>query len=156
LRISIVNQQTEHKWEKGWETLIRKAINNIGKLCKLSPPLEVNVVVVDSQYIQELNYIYRGLDRPTDVLSFSITETAEEEPLYETPEQDHMMGDIIICLDIAVKQAAEYEHSVERELVFLTVHGMLHLLGYDHEEEGERLLMRSLEDKIMQGLGLER
>jgi probable rRNA maturation factor len=96
------------------------------------------------------------MDKPTDVLSFAITETRDDEPFYESPGDDHMLGDILICLDVAVNQAVDLGHSVERELVFLTVHGMLHLLGYDHEEEGERQLMRSLEDKIMEDLGLPR
>ncbi|MGE5403918.1 MAG: rRNA maturation RNase YbeY [Candidatus Saccharibacteria bacterium] len=156
MRISVVNQQTDHKWNKSWDSLIRKAVNYIGKLRKLPAPTEVNLIIVDKAYIQELNYIYRRIDNPTDVLSFSMNEIRDEEPHYEAPEEDHMMGDIVICLDIALSQAEEYGHSVERELVFLTVHGMLHLLGYDHEEEGERALMRSLEDKIMDGLGLAR
>ncbi|MGE5371654.1 MAG: rRNA maturation RNase YbeY [Solirubrobacterales bacterium] len=156
MRISIVNQQTTHKWDKAWETLIRKSLNHVGKLRKLPPGMEVNVVLVDGHYIQELNYIYRGVDRPTDVLSFAITETGEAEPDYEMPEPDKMLGDIVICLDIAQNQAADYGHSIERELAFLSVHGMLHLLGYDHEEEGERQLMRSLEDKIMEEIGLSR
>lgn len=135
---------------------MRKAVNQVGKMRKLPDESEVNVVVVDSQYIQELNYVYRGMDRPTDVLSFSMTEINDEEPSYESPEQDHMLGDIVICLELAIEQANEYNHSCERELAYLTVHGMLHLLGYDHEEEGEQTLMRSLEEKVMEALSLKR
>lgn len=156
MKISIVNQQTDHKWDKSWEALIRKALSHIGKLRKMPAQTEVNIVVVDKHYIRELNYVYRGMDKPTDVLSFAITETRDDEPFYESPGDDYMLGDILICLDVAVNQATDLGHSVERELVFLTVHGMLHLLGYDHEEEGERQLMRSLEDKIMEDLGLPR
>lgn len=156
MKISIVNQQTTNKWDKGWESLIRKTVNHIGKMRKLATATEVNVVMVDSQYIRELNFIYRGIDQSTDVLSFAMRETADAEPDYEVMEPDNMLGDIVICLDIAQAQAEEYGHPLDRELAYLTVHGMLHLLGYDHEEEGERQLMRALEEKILEGLGLTR
>lgn len=156
MRISITNQQTNNKWDRNWESVMRKAVSQLGKMRGLSPATEVNLVIVDSVYIQELNYIYRGIDNPTDVLSFAITETREEEPYYEMPEPDNMLGDIVICLEVAMRQGEEYGHGIERELAFLTVHGMLHLLGYDHEEEGERTLMQSLEKKALEGLGLGR
>lgn len=156
MRVAVVNQQTSYKWDKKWESLIRKAVNQVAKLRKLPANTEVNVVVVDSRYIQELNYLYRGVDQPTDVLSFSMSETREEEPYYDPPETENVLGDIVICIDKVLSQAQEYGHSVEREWAYLTVHGMLHLLGYDHEEEGERTLMRSLEEKIMDSLGLKR
>jgi len=156
LRIAIVNQQTAHKWDKTYGPLIRKAVNQVGKMCCLPAASEVNVVILDANDIREFNYIYRGMDKPTDVLSFAITEVRDDEPHYENPEPDNMLGDILICLEMAVRQAEEYGHSIQRELAFLTVHGMLHLLGYDHEEENERTLMRSLEEKVMEGLGLSR
>jgi probable rRNA maturation factor len=156
MRISIVNQQTTHKWEKDYDALIRKTLDYIGKLRRLSATAEVNIVLVDSHYIRELNYVYRGVDKVTDVLSFSMAEKADEEPDYDMSEEDQLLGDIIICLDVAIRQAEEYGHTIERELAFLSTHGMLHLLGYDHEEEGERALMRSLEDKIMDELRITR
>lgn len=156
MKVTVVNQQKEHKWDKAWSRLIRKTVTHAGKLHKLPAATEVNVVIVDKQYMQELNHYYRGVDKPTDVLSFAITETRDEEPFYDAPEEDHMLGDIVICLDVAIAQAAEYNHPVERELAFLTVHGMLHLLGYDHEDENERVLMRSFEERILNELGITR
>lgn len=156
MRIAVVNQQTVCKWEKSYEPLIRKAISQVGKMCRLAAACEVNVVILDANDIQEFNYMYRGRDQVTDVLSFAITEIRDDEPEYESPEPDNMLGDILICMERAFNQAEEYGHTPQRELAFLTVHGMLHLLGYDHEEENERVLMRSLEDKVMEGLGLPR
>ncbi|MGE5543741.1 MAG: rRNA maturation RNase YbeY [Bacillota bacterium] len=156
MKIAVVNQQTTCKWEKSYEPLIRKALNQVGKMCRLAADCEVNVVIVDASDIREFNYIYRGKDQVTDVLSFAMTETHHDEPEYENPEPDNMLGDIIICMERVLAQAEEYGHTPQRELAYLTVHGMLHLLGYDHEEENERVLMRSLEDKLMKGLGLPR
>ena len=156
MKIAVVNQQTACKWDKSYEPLIRKAIKQVGRMCRPAAASEVNVVVVDARDIREFNYVYRGKDQVTDVLSFAITETRDDEPLYESPEPDNMLGDILICMERVLAQAEEYGHTLQRELAFLTVHGMLHLLGYDHEDENERLLMRSLEDKLMQGLGLPR
>lgn len=156
MKISVVNQQTAHKWDKNWEAMIRKAVNHIGKLRRLPSATEVNVVIVDSQYMQELNYIYRGIDKSTDVLSFALNERQAEEPDYQNPEDNHLLGDIVICIGEVISQAEELGHSLEREWTFLTVHGMLHLLGYDHEEEAERAFMFSLQDKIMEDLGITR
>lgn len=156
MKIAVVNQQTACKWDKSYEPLIRKAINQVGRMCRLAANCEVNVVIVDASDIREFNYVYRGKDQVTDVLSFAIKETHDDEPEYESPEPDNMLGDILICMERVLAQAAEYGHTPQRELAFLTVHGMLHLLGYDHEEENERVLMRSLEDKLMESLGLLR
>ena len=114
------------------------------------------MVIVDADEIKELNRVYRGEDKVTDVLSFGMTERHEDEPEYEVPEPDNMLGDIVICMEKVLAQAQEYGHSPERELAYLTVHGVLHLLGYDHEDESERTLMRSMEDKLMEGLDLKR
>lgn len=156
MKIAVVNQQTACKWEKSYEPLIRKAINQVDKMCRLPANSEVNVVIVDVNDMREFNCIYRGKDQPTDVLSFAITEMHDDEPEYENPEPDNMLGDILICIERALAQAEEYGHTPQRELAFLTVHGMLHLLGYDHDEENERVVMRSLEDKLMEGLDLPR
>ncbi|WP_027338657.1 rRNA maturation RNase YbeY [Halonatronum saccharophilum] len=104
---------------------------------------EVSIALVDDAYIQGLNHRYRGKDRATDVLSF--------------PQDDNfLLGDIIISLETAQRQAEEYNHSFFREIGFLTVHGMLHLLGYDHYEEDERKIMRKKEEEILVELNLTR
>lgn len=115
---------------------------------------EVSLMLVDDQRIHALNLEYRGVDRPTDVLSFALQEETEEEPDLEF--EDDLLGDIVISAERAREQAEEYGHSFERELVYLAVHGTLHLLGYDHEEEQDKLEMRNKEEEVMAKLGLER
>jgi len=101
-----------------------------------------------------LNMKYRNIDRPTDVLSFALNEG--DEPEIVDGSGINMLGDIIISVERATEQAVEYGHSIEREIAFLTVHGMLHLLGYDHMEEVDRVEMRKEEDHVMAKLGIGR
>jgi len=122
----------------------------------LSPNTELSVMIVDNSYIKELNLIYRGENNPTDVLSFAMNELSEEEMDLDLPGEVNVLGDIVVSLEKAVSQSEEYGHSAERELGYLIAHGMLHLLGYDHENEEERNLMRNLEERIMHKVKLER
>jgi len=119
-----------------------------------SDEAEVSLMLVNDQRIHALNLEYRGVDRPTDVLSFALQEEMEEEP--DSDFADGMLGDIVISVPRARAQAEEYGHSFERELVYLAVHGTLHLLGYDHEEETAKLEMRRKEEEVMALLKLER
>ena len=105
--------------------------------------VELSVALVDDAHIQELNRTYRHLDEPTDVLSFPMNE-------------EGLLGDVVINLERAEKQAADYGHSFQREVAFLLVHGILHLFGYDHETDEERGKMRDREEAILAGLGLVR
>lgn len=121
----------------------------------------VDVTIVDGETIREMNREYRDKDAVTDVLSFPMYEFwngAAQEELEEDPERGQvMLGDMILNYDRAREQAAEFGHSVERECGFLTVHSVLHLLGYDHErEETDRLLMRRKEEENLTALGLVR
>jgi probable rRNA maturation factor len=113
-------------------------------------------LLVDNEYIKELNFMYRGKDEATDVLSFAMNELGEEEPELEELDDINMLGDIVISVEQAWHQSQEYGHSLERELGYLLVHGLLHLLGYDHESEREQKLMREWEEKIMSAVGLSR
>ncbi|NYE56320.1 rRNA maturation RNase YbeY [Carboxydothermus ferrireducens] len=106
----------------------------------------VSIALVDNIYIQSLNREYRQKDVPTDVLSFPLADD----------EDDEVLGDVVISLEKAAEQAKEYGHSFFREVAFLTVHGVLHLLGHDHYEEEETRIMREKEEKILSALGLER
>ena len=133
-----------------------KHMEEAANLCLIQEGLdperaEISVTVVDNEEIRELNRVYRGKDNVTDVLSF---------PQYEDPKQSNdpvlLLGDVVICPEIAMVQAEEYGHSDERELVYLFVHSLYHLLGYDHMEEDETVLMREREEKILTQLGLER
>lgn len=134
--------------------LLNQAINEALRLSGGSEEAEVSLMLVDDQRIQALNREYRGVDRPTDVLSFALQEDTEEEP--DSEFEDEMLGDIVISAERAREQAEEYGHSFEREIVYLAVHGTLHLLGYDHEEENDKQEMRNKEEEVMVILGLER
>jgi probable rRNA maturation factor len=117
---------------------------------------EVSLTLTDDEGIRVLNRDYRRLDQPTDVLSFPLLEEFGDEPAIVGAPQDYLLGDIVISLERAVSQAADFGHSLEREVGFLFVHGLLHLLGYDHDTaEGEED-MRSREEATLQGLGLTR
>ena len=118
------------------------------------PTAEVSITLTNNAYIHELNKKYRQIDRPTDVLSFALNES--DEPEVEDGPEINVLGDIIISVERAEEQAAEYGHSVRRERAFLTVHGMLHLLGYDHMEEADRLEMEAEQKYVMEQLGIPR
>lgn len=136
------------------EQIMSSVLAKTAEIHKIKPECEVSLVLVDDEYIHELNREYRGINRPTDVLSFALEE-GDEPDVYDGPEEA-LLGDIIISLETAARQAVEYNHSLERELAFLTVHGMLHLLGYDHEEDEERQKMRQQEEQILVQLGISR
>ena len=119
--------------------------------CENAIDAELVVIIVDNEYIHKINKEYRGVDRPTDVISFAL----EDEPDIKL---DHrILGDIYISIDKAREQANEYGHSLKRELCFLTVHGVLHLLGYDHmKSKKDEEVMFGKQDKILNDLGIER
>ena len=113
--------------------------------------LEFSVIIVDNKRIHEINKEYRGIDRPTDVISFALEDNEEIE-------FDHyrVLGDIYISIDKVREQAKEYGHSEKRELAFLTVHGFLHLLGYDHMKPEEEKIMFGKQEEILNGFGITR
>lgn len=117
---------------------------------------EVSVTFVDNEGIRRINKEYRDIDRATDVLSFPMTDDGEEFTV--DPETEcYNLGDIVISLEKAAEQAEEYGHSFKREVAFLTVHSMLHLLGYDHERsEEEEKEMFGKQDIVLDAMGLER
>ena len=119
----------------------------------------VSVSFVSLEEIHQLNRDYRSVDRPTDVLSFpqyGDLDEIREEVAWCDEEAPLELGDVVICLDKAREQAAEYGHSQERELIYRFVHSVLHLLGYDHMEEEEKRSMRRREEEIMSWLGIGR
>ncbi|MCM3788465.1 rRNA maturation RNase YbeY [Domibacillus indicus] len=117
---------------------------------------EVSVTFVTNERIQEINRDYRDKDAPTDVISFALEEMGEDEVTITGTDMPRILGDIIISIDRAKEQAEEYGHSFERELGFLTVHGFLHLLGYDHMNEQDEKEMISRQKDILDAYGLER
>ena len=132
---------------------VRRAVLTVGELYGVMDA-EVSVTLTDDAHIHVLNRDYRGVDRPTDVLSFALTES--EEPAIIDAPCSVLLGDLVISLERAAAQAEEYGHSFLRELSFLTVHGMLHLLGYDHIEEKDRLEMEEEQRHVMDVLGIAR
>lgn len=122
----------------------------------VSPEAEVSVNFVDNNEIRELNRNYRQQDKPTDVISFAMQESVDGETVITGEDMPLILGDIVISVDKVQEQAETYNHSFERELGFLTVHGFLHLLGYDHmSQEDEREMFGKQED-ILEEFGLER
>ena len=113
---------------------------------------EVSLTLVSLEEIRELNRDYRDVDRETDVLSFPQFECVEDMPEFG----ELCLGDVVICLDKVEEQAKEFGHSFERELIYLFVHSLLHLVGYDHMEEDEKKEMRQREESVMKAIDLER
>jgi len=123
----------------------------------LPPGAELSVCLVDDAYIRELNRRYRGKDSPTDVLSFPQWERPDGEP----PEAGDdpaaaLLGDVVISLETAARQAEEFGHSLQREVAFLVVHGVLHLLGHDHHTAAGEARMKAREEEVLQALNLGR
>ncbi len=157
-------------FENSTDTALTEALQNqMEKVILLSlqdfPDSEVCVSFVSEKDIQVLNKDYRGIDRVTDVLSFQQYVGEELDAISKTKSQEPiLLGDIVICLDVAKRQAENYGHSLERELCFLCVHGTLHLLGYDHEdnhgeesqEENENCEMFQLQERILKTAGVSR
>lgn len=109
----------------------------------------LSIIFVGTKEIQDLNRQYRGIDRVTDVISFAFEDTKNT-----LPEDIRVLGDIYICIPKMIEQALEYGHSEKRELSFLTVHGLLHLLGYDHMKPEEESIMFPLQDNILSSMGI--
>lgn len=128
---------------------LRKLLNFALEREKLEN-VEFNIIFVDSDTIHEINKTYRKVDRVTDVISFALEDN-------KTIELDHrLLGDIYICIERAYEQAEEYGHSFKRELSFLTIHGLLHLLGYDHMEKSDEEVMFKKQDDILNEFGILR
>jgi probable rRNA maturation factor len=134
--------------------LLEQAIATLLELEAVPAPLEVSVLIADDATLQQLNRDYRGIDAPTDVLSFG---NAEAAAFVAHPDLPRYLGDIAISLDRVLAQATEYGHSAERELAFLAIHGTLHLIGYDHEASpAAAAAMREREEAALARLGLSR
>lgn len=154
-KVLITNKQNEVKIPVGIRLLIRRCCHAVAVYEKFTNDFEVSVSFVDDNQIHELNKEFRDIDRSTDVLSFPLGENGEYDVDNETGAS--LLGDIVISIETAQKQAQLYGHSLEREIGFLTVHSMLHLLGYDHEESKlQERIMREKEENILNNLGISR
>ena len=143
MEISVINQSEEKQWSRFRKdfSIIAKRTEEILKLEK-----SASVIFVNPEEIHEINKTYRGIDRPTDVISFALMDSEDD---YEMMEDDNELGDIFINVEAIRNQAKEYGHSLRREVCFLFTHGLLHLLGYDHMEEDEEKEMFALQDVIL-------
>nr|WP_239447818.1 rRNA maturation RNase YbeY [Veillonella magna] len=134
------------------EAVIRRVCDEVGRVYGPEEPWEMSVLLCDNKRIHELNREYRHIDRPTDVLSFALNEGDEVNGEAES----QLLGDLVISLERTAEQAKEYGHPFERELAYLTVHGCLHILGYDHMTEEDKKEMRTEEEFILGNLGYVR
>ena len=139
----------------GVRLLVRRCCNAVLQCEGFEGPAEVSVTFTDDARIRSLNREYRNIDKSTDVLSFPLGENGNYDLNLDTGAK--LLGDIVISMDHARAQAEEYGHTLEREIGFLTVHSMLHLLGYDHVNGGlEEVRMREKEETVLTKLGLQR
>ena len=153
IRVIIHNDQKEVKIPTGLRMLVRRCCNAVLRLEEFGAPAEISVTFVDNKKIHELNKQYRHKDAPTDVLSFPMGENGVYDINHDTGAK--ILGDIVISMEKAVEQAERFDHSLDREVGYLTAHSVLHLLGYDHDRGGiDRVRMREKEEQVMTQLGL--
>jgi probable rRNA maturation factor len=133
------------------EDWAKRIAQTVLKAEEVAPPYEVSLVFTDSETVRRLNRDYRGVDEPTDVLAFYMLSQNEADSSFALPPDGvTRLGEVIISYPQAVEQASEQGHSSERELALLIIHGILHLLGYDHEEVEEESKMRERERKLLE------
>ncbi|MGN0574111.1 MAG: rRNA maturation RNase YbeY [Acutalibacteraceae bacterium] len=155
VKVIISNEQHEVRIPTGVRLLVRRCCTAVLVLEEFDGSAEISVTFVDDNEIQKLNKEYRNIDRPTDVLSFPMGENGVYDINQDTGAK--ILGDIVISIPHAIDQADRYGHSLQREIGFLTVHSMLHLLGYDHVSGGiESVRMREKEETVLTKLGLKR
>lgn len=161
MKISFLNQQEKYKISRSTKELIKKCAAAAIDYMHFRSDVEISVMLTDNEGIRTLNSLHRGIDRPTDVLSFPMYEYDENGEIIEDYAEFNEMGelclgDIVISVERAYEQAEEYGHSPEREIGFLTVHSMLHLFGYDHMTPEEEKEMFGYQSEILSSIGLER
>ncbi len=147
MKIELFNE-TEENLDEYIETIKKVLVHGLDKL-KIGD-VTFNIIFVNNDYIHELNKNYRNIDRETDVITFALEDDKTFNP------EERILGDIYISIDKAHSQSEEYGHSLMRELCFLSVHGMLHLLGYDHMEKEDERVMFNLQEEILDEMGIKR
>lgn len=149
MELWIDNRQAIHPVDEALMGEVERAVKMALLMERNSLDYEVSVSFVTKEEIHGLNREYRGVDRPTDVLSFPLD---EEDEVFG--EMDVLLGDIVISMETAMEQAEEFGHPLMREVVYLTVHSMFHLMGYDHETDEEKQVMRGREKTVLKELGV--
>ncbi len=155
------NEQEKIEFTQEMENVIQRAVSAVMEVLECAElDYEVSVLITDNEGIHKINRETRGIDAPTDVLSFPILEFDDDGVMIEeSGDYDGdllLLGDIVISLERAEAQAEEYGHSMEREIGFLSAHSALHLMGFDHQGEEDTPVMRELERKVMDKIGLKR
>ena len=135
---------------------LRRVCENVLRGEGVSGPAYLTVALVTDEEIHALNREHRGVDRPTDVLSFSLVDPKDRRGFVTPADQPTELGDVVISYPRVLAQAQEYGHAPERELAYLVAHGLLHILGHDHEEEAERAVMLEREEAALAEVGLTR
>ena len=149
-------EYNEIESNKDWENLISKVIEECFKTEEMEEyNLYISVILTTPNNIHELNLKYRDVDKETDVLSFPMFEKNEIKELVSL-KYPEPLGDIVISIDRVKEQAKEYGHSFERELSYMLVHGFYHLMGEDHIDEEDKVIMRGKEEKVLSKLGITR
>jgi len=161
MNIIIENIQDKKEFTNDIEALIKKTCEECLKAEQFQYEAEISILIVDNEQIREMNKEHRNIDKATDVLSFPMTDIEEGKfnaPLqvYDFEDGNLILGDIVLSLEKAYEQAAEYGHAIEREIAFLISHGVYHLLGFDHESEAQEKIMMYKQDKVLASMGLER
>lgn len=155
LKVIITNQQKAVKIPAGLRLMLRRCCTAVLRMEEFHGDAEVNITFVDDEQIHEMNRQFRQKDSATDVLSFPLGENGHYDINPDTG--CYQLGDIVLSVEHAVAQAAEFGHTFQREMGYLTVHSMLHLLGYDHVNGGlEKTIMREKEEEVLGRLGLTR
>ena len=147
MKIEIFNE-TNDNLDEYIDTIKKVLVHGLDKL--KTGDVIFNVIIVDNEYIHRLNKDYRNIDRETDVITFALEDDKTFNP------DIRILGDVYISIDKAKSQSIEYGHSLLRELCFLAVHGMLHLLGYDHMKKEEEEIMFKLQEEILDEMGIKR
>lgn len=161
MTIFIENLQNKIAITDNIDGLLKRAVEFSFALEKFTLPSEISFLLVDNGYIQEINKEHRGIDRPTDVLSFPMLEIKNGKididiGDYNMDENNLLLGDIVISMERVKTQAEEYGHSFDRELAFLATHGIFHLLGYDHMDEQTEKVMMEKQEEVLDFMGLKR
>lgn len=153
----IIYQDIEEK--KEYEEIVKKVLAQCFQEEKLeNAKLSITITMTTPEKIQKINKEYRDIDKATDVLSFPMFEKDELDEKIQNKDFAHedILGDIVISIEKVEEQAKEYEHSFERELSYMLVHGFYHLMGYDHIKEEDKKIMRPKEEKILDDLKIKR
>lgn len=157
MSVLIDNRQENIKVDDALEILVTQVVDKVLDFEGCEEEYEVSISFVNNEEIRSLNMTYRGIDKATDVLSFPMldfTEEEEEDDSDEYIDEELALGDIVISMEKTLEQSKEYGHSFNRELAFLLVHGMLHLLGYDHEVEASEGEIFEKQEKILEEMNL--